>query len=257
MHARKLALAILFATLSLLIVASPAAAHDGCRHEAQRRGSIDTTGATRVLVNARAGELDVRPATGTTLAAAGKACASSEDALEKTQLRVRREGSTVIVDVLVPENIEGFLVRYATLDLKVEVPAALPTEITDSSGDAEARGLRITRFRDSSGDLLLRDLKGDITIDDTSGDVRVEGATGGVRVTDSSGDIVVRNVADVDIPSDSSGQIDIEHVTGSVRISQDSSGDIRVADVGRDVQLLSDSSGDVQVHDVKGTVSLP
>jgi hypothetical protein len=258
MTPRKLALALLLAAVSLLIVASPAAASDaGCRHEAERRGSIDTSGAARVVINARAGDLDVRPAPGATLAAVGKACASTEDALGKIQLRVHRDGQDVVVDVIVPENIEGFLVQYATLDLGVAVPAALPVELTDSSGDVEVRGLRVTRVRDSSGDVRLRDLQGDVAIDDTSGDIRVEGATGGVRVTDSSGDIVLRNVGDVDIPSDSSGQIDIEHVAGSVRIEQDSSGDIHIDDVARDVALLSDSSGDVRVDGVKGKVSLP
>ena len=57
--------------LGLLAVATPAAAWDACKHRADRRASLDTTGNARVENNARAGDLEVRPATGSTLLAQG------------------------------------------------------------------------------------------------------------------------------------------------------------------------------------------
>jgi Toastrack DUF4097 len=244
--------------LALLAFALPVEAWDfECAHSAERRATIDTAGATRVLISARAGDLLVRPASGATVVAQGRACASGESFLKQTNIKVSRDGSAVLVEVLVPDVMVGIGIFYANLDLTVDVPAALPVEITDSSGDVEARDLRIVKVNDSSGDLLLRNVKSDLEVWDSSGDVRVENAVGRVQVRDSSGDIVIVGARDVDIPSDSSGDISIQRVAGSVRIEQDSSGDIRVADVGRDFTLLGDSSGEVKVSGVKGTVRLP
>ena len=241
----------------LLTIAAPAGAWDLCRHAAERRASHDTAGATRVVIEARAGELDVRPARGTTLEAHGRACASRESWLAQTDVRVRRDGDMVRVEVLMPENMSGLGLVYATLDLTVEVPAALPVEITDSSGDLEVRDLRLERLTDSSGDIeVLRPL-GDLELDDSSGDLRVEQAAGRVLVRDSSGDIVIRGAREVSIPSDSSGDITVERVSGNVLIEQDSSGDIRVEDVDGDFTLERDSSGSVRTNDVRGNVRTP
>jgi hypothetical protein len=242
--------------LALLAVAAPASA-DLCRHKADRRASLDATGATRVVVNARAGDLELRPTDGATLVAEGRACASTAKILEQTDVAVRREGETLRVDVRVPEEMVGIGLFYAALDLTVNVPAALPVEVNDSSGDILATDLRIVRVNDSSGDIVLHRPRADVEIRDSSGDVRVEDAAGRVQVRDSSGDIVIVGAAQVVIPSDSSGDITIKRVSGSVRIEQDSSGDVRVAQVGRDFELLSDSSGEVKVSDVKGEVRLP
>lgn len=242
--------------LALLVLALPAAAMD-CRHAAERRASIATAGATSVIVNARAGDLSLRPAADATLSAHGRACASSERWLGETNLAVRREGNVLRIDVLVPDDIVGIGLSYATLDLTVEVPAGLPIVVTDSSGDIEASDVRVARVTDSSGDIVLRHLRGDVEIQDSSGDVTVADAAGRVQVRDSSGDIVVVGAAEVLIPNDSSGDIRIERVAGSVRIEQDSSGDIVVADVGRDFTLASDSSGEVRHSRVRGRVQLP
>ncbi|HET9692966.1 MAG TPA: hypothetical protein VFP48_01170 [Steroidobacteraceae bacterium] len=243
--------------LALLAVALPVEAWDSCRFSAERRANLDTAGVTRVVINARAGDLDVRPAAGGTLVAQGRACVSRESYLQQTDVNVRREGDTVHVDVQVPDELVGIGIFYATLDLVVELPASLPVEITDSSGDLEARDVRVVKVTDSSGDIVLLRPQSDVEIWDSSGDTRVEGAVGRVQVRDSSGDIVVAGAREVEIPSDSSGDIRIERITGSVRIEQDSSGDIRVADVGRDFTLLGDSSGEVHVSGVKGATRMP
>jgi hypothetical protein len=218
---------------------------------------VDTTGATRIEISARSGDLALRPSTTNVLAANGRACASSEAVLAQIAIQARREGDDVRVYVEIPDPIEGFGNNYATLDLGIAVPAGIPVTLTDSSGDMTIDGVQIERLTDSSGDIIARTLPGDVEISDSSGDIRVEDAAGRVQITDSSGDIVVEGAREVVIPSDSSGSIRITRVTGDVRIDNDSSGDVTVADIGGAFALTADSSGEVTVSDVKGPVSLP
>jgi hypothetical protein len=257
MHCRPRFLPELLLACALLVIASPAEAWDSCRHGADRRASLDSQGATRIVIEARAGDLEVRPATGTTVLASGRACASREAFLQQTDVVVTRDGDVVLVKVRVPDDMAGVGLVYATLDLVVDVPGALPVEIVDSSGDLEARDVRVVKVTDSSGDIVLLRPQSDVEVADSSGDVRVEGATGHVQVRDSSGDIVIAGARAVTIPSDSSGDISIRRVAGDVLIEQDSSGDVRVSDVGGSFALLQDTSGEVRVADVKGQVRLP
>ena len=250
-------IARLVAAVALLALPITAFAWDDCKFSAERKGGIDTKGAERVEILARAGDLTVRHASGTALGAAGRACASRQEFLDQTQLHVRRAGNVIQVEVQMPEKMSGIGIFYAYLDLHVVVPAGLPVEITDSSGDLSVEGVHIVRITDSSGDITARQLLADVEIEDSSGDVRVEDAAGMVSVADSSGDIVIRGAKAVHIPRDSSGDISIERVAGNVIIDQDSSGDVRVTDVGGNVELLADGSGQVLVTNVKGTVRLP
>lgn len=250
-------IACLVAAVALLTLPMTAFAWDDCKFSAERKEGIDTTGAERIEILARAGDLTVRPASGTALGAAGRACASRQEFLVETQLHVRRTDNVIQVQVQTPEKMSGIGMFYAYLDLHVVVPAGLPVEITDSSGDMSIDGVQVVRITDSSGDITAVRLPAAVEIDDSSGDVRVEDAAGAVRVADSSGDIRIRGAQSVLIPRDSSGDIDIEHVTGDVLIEQDSSGDVRVSDVGGNVALLADGSGQVQVSSVKGQVRVP
>lgn len=250
----------LIAVAGLVLAAAPLSAGawgTQCRFSVQREASIDAAGAERVEIMARGGDLRVRPAGAARVRASGQACASHEKYLPDTQLHARRQGNVVQVVVQVPEDMKGFGMHYATLDLAVEVPAGLPVQITDTSGDATIENVNLVRLTDSSGDLLLRNVPGDVEISDSSGDIRVEHSAGLLKITDSSGDIVVHGARDVVIPSDSSGGIEIRSVSGSVRVENDSSGDIVIADVGRDVEVLADSSGDVQVSNARGQVTVP
>ena len=248
----------LAALLTLLTLPVTAFALDlDCRYAADRRASIDTTGAARIEIMARAGDLVVRPASGPVLTAGGRACASNQAFLDQTQLHARREGDVVQVHVQVPDEMKGIGLLYASLDLTVSVPAELPVVVTDSSGDMTLESVRVVKVLDSSGDISARGLKGDVEIEDSSGDIRVEDAAGMVRVTDSSGDVVIRGAGGVHVPLDSSGDIVVERIAGDVRIDRDSSGDIRITGVGGNVEVLADGSGEVRVTAVKGTVRLP
>ena len=237
MNTASLRIVALLALLALPVTAL-AWDHD-CRYSTDRKASIDTTGAARIEIMARAGDLVVRPASGPVLTAGGRACASSKAYLDQTQLHVRRQGDVVQVQVQVPDEMKGIGLLYASLDLTVSVPAELPVEVTDSSGDVTLESVRVTKVLDSSGD------------------VRVEETAGAVRVSDSSGDVVIRGARGVHIPMDSSGDIVIDRISGDVRIDRDSSGDIRIADVGGSVDVLADGSGQVRVTGVKGAVQLP
>lgn len=220
--------------VTAFLLASPGTAapwSSDCKYTADRSASADTRGVERVEIFARAGDLTVKPATGAMLSATGRACASNEKYLEQTQVKLRREGNALQVHVQVPEDMQGIGIFYASLDLDVALPATLPVEITDSSGDMALERVRVTRVLDSSGDILATGLSGDVEIEDSSGDIRVLEQAGAVRISDSSGDIVVRGARDVLIPRDSSGDIRIEQVSGDVRIDQDSSGQVRVSSV--------------------------
>ena len=255
MKTASLRLAALLALLALPVTAF--ALDRDCRYTADRKASIDTTGAARIEIMARAGDLVVRPASGPVLTAGGRACASNQAFLDQTQLHVQRQGDVVQVHVQVPEEMKGIGLLYATLDLTVSVPGGLPVEVTDSSGDMTLESVRVTKVLDSSGDITARGLASDVEIEDSSGDIRVEDAAGMVRVTDSSGDVVIRGAGSVHVLLDSSGDVDVDRVSGNVRIDRDSSGDIRITGVGGNVEVLADGSGEVRVTAVKGTVRLP
>jgi hypothetical protein len=244
--------------LALLFAAESAAAWDNdCNYSAQRESRLDLAGVERVEISARAGDLEVNAGSGNDLLASGRACASSQALLDQSLLHVRRNGNVAEIVVQLPGEMNGIGTFYAWLDLRVTVPAAIPVQIVDSSGDIDLRDVNVTQLTDSSGDIVASRLKGDITINDSSGDVRLDDTAGRVTVTDSSGDIVIDGARDVFIPVDSSGDIDVEHVSGSVRIDRDSSGDVKIADVGGNVEVLADSSGGVRVARVKGTVRVP
>jgi hypothetical protein len=243
--------------LAVTLLCVPALARADCKFTAEREASVDTSGAARIEIAARAGDLDVRPSRTGVLAANGRVCASSEEILSQINVRAGRIGDTVRVYVEIPDPLEGFGNVYGWLDLGIAVPAGIPVTLTDSSGDLVIDGVQVEHLTDSSGDMTVRNVPTDIEIGDSSGDIRIEDAAGRVQLTDSSGDIVIQGAREVVIPSDSSGSIRITHVTGNVRIDNDSSGDVSVADIGGAFELVADSSGDVTVSDVKGQVTLP
>ena len=119
-------IACLVTAIALLTLPLPARAWDNCAFSAERKGGFDTTGAERVEILARAGDLTVRPAAGTALGAAGRACASRQEFLDQTQLHVQRWGNVIQVHVQTPENMSGIGTFYAYLDLQVVVPEGLP-----------------------------------------------------------------------------------------------------------------------------------
>lgn len=240
----------------LLLFAVPAFAWDDCDHRADRSGSVSAEGAERIVIRARAGDLDVRAGAGSEVTARGVACAEKSRRLDDIQLITERSGDVVRVIVEIPDT-SGWN-DSAWMDLDVDVPANVPVEIEDSSGDMDVRGVRLARIDDSSGDVDLRDTSGDLRIDDSSGDVYLTGHKGDVTLDDSSGDLRLKDIeGSVMVDNDSSGDISAQRVTGSVMVRRDSSGDIRVSDVGGDFEVRRDGSGDIDYRDVRGRVDVP
>jgi hypothetical protein len=228
------------ATLAL-VAALPAAAH-AQDYDAPRNATVNASGATLLKIDARAGQLRVTGRTDVTeVRVRGTARASSRGLLDDIKLEATRDGNTVNVRAVMPEYRDSGWNTQALLDLVIEVPAALPLDVDDTSGD-----------------LTIEGVAAKIRIEDNSGNIRVRDAGGDVWISDSSGGIDIRGVkGSVDIDEDSSGEIEVYDVTGSVRVGRDSSGSIDVSRVGGDFIVERDGSGSIDYDGVKGKVDIP
>lgn len=247
----------LVAALPFACLFASGAFADECRFGADRSARIDGDGIRKVVVLARAGDLEIYGEEGTTgVVAKGKACASSQKDLDAISIEGRREGDTVYVKTVLPESIErvfAFWKYDAYLDLIVTVPKSAILSVEDSSGDLEVNTVQEATIADSSGDQSVHGIAGNLHITDSSGEINIEQVGGNVRLSDSSGDMDVRDVkGSVEVTVDSSGDITIEKVAGEVHILHDSSGDIEIADVQHNVTIDSDSSGGIHVDRIGG-----
>ena len=244
----------------LLLALGPATAFawgDDCKFRAERAGAVDAKGIEKVVIRAGAGDMKiVGRANAARVEANGTACAGKQSLLDAAQINVRREGSIVYVETVLPQNDDGGWKigtnEYAYIDINIALPSNVPVEAVDSSGDTNIDGLAALTMQDSSGDLEIHHIAGLADVTDSSGDLDIDDA-GSVRVRDTSGDIGIEKVrGDVEISSDSSGDIHIAQVGASVHIGQDSSGGIRVENVKGNVTIDSDSSGDIYAGHVGG-----
>ena len=244
----------------LLLALGPATAFawgNDCAFRAERAGGVEAKGIEKVVIRAGAGDMKIVGRTDAVrVEARGNACAGKQALLDAAQISVRREGNVVYVETTLPQNDDGgwHLGRgdYAYIDIGIAVPASVPVDATDSSGDTKIEDLAALTMVDSSGDLEIHRIAGLADVTDTSGDLAIDDA-GSVRVRDTSGDIEINRVhGDVEITSDSSGDIHIAQVGANVHIGQDSSGGIRVEDVKGNVIIDSDGSGDVYAGHVGG-----
>jgi hypothetical protein len=244
----------------VLLIASPTAlAWGDCAHRAERRVELDAAGIRQLVLQARAGDLDVRGEPGRTrIEAVGEACADSAERLEAIQLASRRDGDRVQLTAVMPDDGGWGWSSYASLSLTVRVPEVLAVQAADSSGDARFESFASLEVEDSSGDLVIEGIGGAVTLSDSSGDVDVRRCAGPVTVRrDSSGDVEIADVAgDVVVDTDSSGDIDVRQVRGAARVGSDSSGDIEFADIGGDVEVGADGSGSIRADRVGGNFSV-
>lgn len=236
---RKQCLALL--VLGLSAAMAPLAHADDCHFKADRAGGVDAKGVEKVVIRAGAGDLKVvGRSNATRIEARGVACAGKQELLDQTQVSVRREGNTVYVETTLPQDDDNWSWgdrNYAYMDIGIALPANLPVDAIDSSGDAVFEDLKSLVLQDSSGDLRVRRISDLADVGDSSGDLEIENV-GSARVRDSSGDI------------------EIGHVRGEARIVSDSSGDIRMVDVGGNAVIESDSSGGIRIEDVKGAAQV-
>jgi DUF4097 and DUF4098 domain-containing protein YvlB len=232
---------------------------DDCKHTAHRTANSAGPDIERVVIEAKAGDLDVQGMDSRDVTVEGRACASSADLLEESQLEIRREGNTVYVRTVLPEIQDSLfgMGRYAYMDVRIAVPKSATLKIDDSSGDMDVTDVQAATINDSSGDQTLENVAGDLDVSDSSGEIKIIKVGGGLRLRDSSGDVDVDGVqGDVMVEIDSSGDLDIRHVSGGVHVRNDSSGDIEIQDVKRDVLIDEDSSGGIRVQDVGGNFTV-
>lgn len=248
----------------LLLTLVPATAFawgDDCRFKADRAGGVDARGLEKVVIRTGAGDMKVvGNAAAVRVEARGVACATSQAALDHTRISVRREGNVAIVETLLPHDAREDSLDddddRGYIDIGIALPANLPVEAMDSSGDARFQDLQQLTLQDSSGDLEIQRIAGMADVSDSSGDLEIREA-GGVRVRDSSGDIELEEIrGDVEIELDSSGDIRVSGVSGSARVRQDSSGSMRFENVSGDVEVDSDSSGDIEAKRVGGSFTV-
>lgn len=228
---------------------------DDCDVRAPRSAQVDGSGVTKIVLEAAAGDLRVRGGSSSSIDVRGEACAPTRRRLDEIKLETRREGATVYVRVVIPDDDSIF--GRGRLDLTIDAPASVALDVNDSSGDVEIHGVSAVKLDDSSGDIGIEDITGQVQVEDSSGDIRVKRVRGDVSASDSSGDVIIEDVSgNVAIPVDSSGDLVMRRIQGGVRVMNDSSGDIRIADVGKNVVVDNDSSGSIKVENVTGDLTV-
>lgn len=221
-------------------LAAPGLQAWNCSHSKQIDQVIDLSGSETLLIEAKAGELEVRGHASTDAVIRGTVCVSEESWLEQARVDTS-DGREARISVDLPDTSGWSLTgnKYAYIDLELTVPDRVAVVVKDSSGDADISGLASLEVSDSSGDLEIRNIDGLVSVKDSSGDIEIEDILG-----------------NVEIANDSSGDIEIGHVTGSVLIDNDSSGGIYVSDVSDDVEIGRDSSGDITADGVGGNFTV-
>jgi hypothetical protein len=227
-----------------------------CRFEAERSASVPVGDGQELHLVAGSGSLEVVGVPGLNeVRAVGRACASSEEYLDGIRLAARGGATAIEVEALYPA-LSGWGLggnRYASLELRVEVPEGMVARIQDGSGDLLATGVGSLELQDGSGAARVEATTGDLRVQDGSGELTITGVRGSVWIQDGSGEILLRDVGgDVEV-EDSSGEVEIAGVQGSVTLS-DSSGELDVREVGKDVRVLRDGSGSIVVDGVGGNL---
>ena len=224
-----------------------------------RTARVDARGASRIVIEARAGWLRVEGKDGTSeVVAEGTARAPREDLLKEIKLIGTREGDVVRIVVQMPDmrdrDWDSRWDSGPALDLTVTVPRTIPVEIEDSSGDLRVTGTAALEIDDNSGGVEIRDVGGALRVRDGSGSLEIQNVRGDVEIDDGSGEIDVRDVTGTLTLRDGSGSITAHTVGGSVNVERDGSGGIRVTDVGGDLTVQRSRKRGVSYSGVKGRV---
>lgn len=248
----------LLVLLALLPLAATAAE---CRYSAPRTLHDDLAGIRGVQIDLHSHDLHlVGSDSGGSLEVSGRACASSESALNNLQVTSHREGDQLIIDVGGHNsfNVGVFGISYAYLDLQAQLPASVPVTLNTGSGDAYVSGLTQLNVQTGSGDLHADHIAGEVSVTTGSGDVELSDIGSLNAGSVGSGDVKARNVhKSVIIGTVGSGDVTLEHVGGSVSVSTIGSGDLVAKDVGGDLSVGAKGSGDVVHSDIRGKVSVP
>jgi hypothetical protein len=254
---------VLFVVLSALgttpVIIDEARSARVIGYDEPRTARVDARGASRIVIVGRAGWLHVEGKPNTTeVVADGMARAPSKDLLEDIKLTGIREGDVVRIVVDMPDmknrSWDWNWDSGPALDLTVTVPASIPVEIEDSSGDLRVMGTAALDVDDNSGAIEIRDVTGALRVKDGSGELEIQNVRGDVTIDDGSGEIDVRDVTGSVTLRDGSGSITAHGVGGTVQVLRDGSGGIRVVDVGGDLIVERSRKKGVSYSGVKGKV---
>jgi len=144
-----------------------------------------------------------------------------------------------------------------TTNLVVKVPAGVPVEVKQASGDLKVSGTHApVKAEGASGDVRLVNVTGNVAVSQRSGDVRIEDAeTNRITVDTKSGDIAVTRAKGVIEAKTSSGDVTLTDVQPTTLSIEAASGDI-AADVSNPVVSainITAVSGDVKLGIVDGS----
>ena len=213
----------------------------GDEYTAPRTATVDARGARQLAVEGKGGVLRIRGVDGIgEVRVRGTARASRRELLEEIRLVARREGDVVVVRADISDRDYGWGDgnHFRGLDLVLEVPRGIATDVVDGSGEIEIRGVGALDVKDGSGEIDVEDVAS-ARIEDGSGEIRVRDVRGDVRLNDGS------------------GSIDVTRVRGSVIVESDGSGGVDVRDVGGDFTIQEGRGRGVSYRDVRGAVRVP
>lgn len=246
--------------LPLLLIPLTAAA-DECRYTAPRNLHEDLAGIRGVQIELHSHDLHLMGnGNANALELTGRACASSQSALDNLQVTSHREGDQLIVDVGSTHtfNVGVFGVSYQYLDLQVRLPTNMPVTVTGGSGDAYISDLSQLDAQTGSGDLHIDHVTGPVTVTAGSGDIEISDVGSLTAGSVGSGDLKARVIhGDVHIGSVGSGDVVLDRVDGSVNVGTLGSGDLNVDNVRGDLTVGAKGSGDVSHNNIAGRVSVP
>jgi DUF4097 and DUF4098 domain-containing protein YvlB len=245
---------------SSLLFLSVSAFASNCEHEATRSFDVDRADIQSLKAVIGSSDLRVRGVSDLKrIEVRGRACASTEEALEKLQVRQRRDGDQLVVETERNGHYSMSLFgsNYAYLDLEIRVPAALAVVVDSGSADVNARDLDSLDYEAGSGDLDVENVARELTIDLGSGDVEGSGIGKLTVKSVSSGDINLRKISgDATVGRVGSGDVTLRDVGGSVRVDRVGSGDLDIHDVQGDVSVGRIGSGDVSAFSVRGNLTV-
>ena len=154
-------------------------------------------------------------------------CTSRKSGLVGMGVEHALRGGTQHIETRIPENQTTIWTsHYARIDLTVRMPAGLPVQVKDGSGELSVSGTGALLLRDGSGSAAIDTVAGNVEVRDGSGDLSIANITGNVDVSDGSGSL---NIAEVDgnvAITDGSGSIDVRDVSREVTIHESGSGSV-------------------------------
>lgn len=266
--------------LFLIALAPAFAGASECRFTAQHDFDVDAAGLRSLAFALGSSDLHVEGVPGLDkIEVRAKACASDQAWLAALDVGQRRDGDRLSLTANTDRdsNWSWFGSSYASIDMRVRVPAGLAVQVVSGSGDVDARALASLDYKAGSGDLQANRIKealaievgsGDVKGSDvgsvdirgtSSGDIQLRDVRGDVRVGGAgSGDLQFDNVGGgVSIGSVGSGDVVLAHVDGDASVDSIGSGDVSAREIGGNFTVRTNGSGDIHHSGVRGTVSVP